>query len=130
MRTTNVALPGTVIPSGNLIAPGGGQGIQGIQGIQGPPPMTTTSGSFTVPAIGATTTVTVADASWMILGQPLFFDTAGGGTGLAGTLVVTAKSGNLLTLLNPTPPSGYFLASFMAKTAAYTLTAADSGKYV
>jgi hypothetical protein len=35
MSTTNVAIPGTVIPSGNLVSPGGGQGIQGLQGIQG-----------------------------------------------------------------------------------------------
>jgi hypothetical protein len=62
---------------------------------------TTTIASFTVPASGSTTTVNVADASWIIVGQPLYFDTAGGGAGLPGYLIVTAKAGNLLTVKTP-----------------------------
>jgi hypothetical protein len=61
--------------------------------------------SFTVPTVGSTATVNVADASWIVVGQLLYFDTAGGGPGLAGALVVQAKAGNQLTVLNPTPPA-------------------------
>jgi hypothetical protein len=62
---------------------------------------TTTGASFTVPASGSTTTVTVVDASWIIPGQPLYFATAGGGANLPGYLIVTAKAGNLLTIQTP-----------------------------
>jgi hypothetical protein len=62
---------------------------------------TTTGASFTVPNSGSTTTVTVVDASWIIVGQPLYFATAGGGANLPGYLIVTAKAGNLLTIQTP-----------------------------
>jgi hypothetical protein len=61
---------------------------------------TTAVSSFTVPAVGATTTVNVVDASWIVVGQLLYFDTAGGGPGLGGILQVTAKTGNQLTVKN------------------------------
>jgi hypothetical protein len=64
----------------------------------------TVTSPFTVPAVGSSTTATVADASWIVVGQLLYVDTAGGGPGLAGALVVQAKAGNTLTLLNPLPP--------------------------
>jgi microcystin-dependent protein len=35
MSVTEQAVPGTVIPSGSLVSPGGGQGVQGIQGPAG-----------------------------------------------------------------------------------------------
>jgi hypothetical protein len=62
---------------------------------------TTAIASFTVPASGSTTTVNVVDASWIIVGEPLYFDTAGGGAGLPGYLIVTAKTGNQLTIKTP-----------------------------
>jgi hypothetical protein len=48
MTTLESAAPGTMVPSGSLVSPGGGQGVQGIQGVQGstwhngvgPPPAT------------------------------------------------------------------------------------------
>jgi hypothetical protein len=64
-----------------------------------------------VPNVGSTTTVTVIDASWIVVGQMLYVDTAGGGTGQAGALQVTAKAGNTLTLLNPVPAPAIPLAS-------------------
>jgi hypothetical protein len=89
-------------PPGGPSGPIGPPGLTGPQGVNS---FTTTALSvFTVPVVGSTTTVTVADASWIIVGQLLYFDTAGGGTGHAGALLVTAKAGNVLTLLNPTPP--------------------------
>jgi hypothetical protein len=47
--------------------------------------------------------ITLNDASWVVVGQFVFIDQAGGGPGLAGALQVTAKSGNQVTLLNPAP---------------------------
>ena len=109
MATPGQAVPGTVVSPGSLTSPGGAQGTVGVigpQGVQGPvgptgpPAVTATSGNFTVPNIGATTTVTVLDASWIVQGQIVYIANAGGGS-LAGALQVTAKTGNQLTLLNP-----------------------------
>jgi hypothetical protein len=48
--------------------------------------------------------VTVQNASWLVLGQYLEVQTAGG-TSVSGTLQVTNISGNNVTLLNPSIPS-------------------------
>ena len=112
MATPGQAVPGTIVSPGAIASPGGAQGItggvgppgntgvQGPQGNPGVPAATTTVGSFTVPNVGATTTVTVGDASWIALGQMVYVANAGGGTS-AGALQVTGKAGNQLTLLNP-----------------------------
>jgi hypothetical protein len=109
MPAPGQAVPGTVVAPGALTSPGGASGTTGVVGPlgpvgpvgpTGPPAVTTTSADFTVPNIGATTTVTVLDASWVVLGQMVYVANAGGGTS-AGALQVTAKAGNLLTLLNP-----------------------------
>jgi hypothetical protein len=142
----------------NFAIPRGDVGATGTNGLDS---VTTTSASFTVPAVGATVTVNVANASWITLGQMVYVQGAGG-TNLSGALQVTGISGNQLTLLNPNPPpaipnastagpgllatlSGNVtdyvggdnichsiasISAFVTKTAAYTLTAADSGKYV
>jgi hypothetical protein len=97
--------PGPPGPASTVPGPPGAQGVQGATGAQGVNAFTATAvSSFTVPAVGFTTTVTVTDASWVVVGQLLYFDTAGGGIGQAGALVVSAKSGNTLTVLNPVPP--------------------------
>src|SRR5207244_4374668 len=88
-------------PAGGATGPAGPAGPAGVNAYT-----VTAVSSFTVPNVGATTTVTVADASWIVVGQLLYFDVAGGGAGLAGALQVTAKAGNVLTLLNPIPPTG------------------------
>src|SRR5207244_12959300 len=88
-------------PAGGATGPAGPAGPAGVNAYT-----VTAVSSFTVPNVGATTTVTVADASWIVVGQLLYFDVAGGRAGLAGALQVTAKAGNGLTLLNPIPPSG------------------------
>jgi hypothetical protein len=153
------AVPGTVVSSGSLVTPGGDAGVNAFN---------LTSGSFTVPAVGSTINVTLNDASWVVVGQFVYVDQAGGGVGQAGLMQVTVKTGNQLTLLNPTVPPAIPLADntqsgllrqvsgstsdfvdgtnncrslgpavgpavwkgFTTKTAAYTLTTADSGKYI
>jgi hypothetical protein len=103
------AVPGTVVVGGSLASPGGPQGTTGSigpigntgpVGPPGPAAATTTVSSLTVPNTGATTTVTVGDASWVTVGQMIYIANAGGSS-LAGALQVTAKNGNILTLLNP-----------------------------
>jgi microcystin-dependent protein len=84
---------------------------QGIAGATGLNAYNITSGAFTVPAVGSTATVTLNDASWVVVGQMVYVDQAGGGVGQAGALQVTAKSGNQITLLNPAPPPAIPLAS-------------------
>jgi microcystin-dependent protein len=103
------ALPGggTAL-GGSLVTPAGAPGIQGPTGSQGPvgvtgpnglPAFSRTTAPFTVPAVGSTTTVAVADASWIVGGEFVWVDTAGP-AGVGGVGTVTGKSGNQLTLLN------------------------------
>jgi hypothetical protein len=61
---------------------------------------TTTTASFTVPNHGSTVTVTVADPSWVAVGEMLYIAGAAG-SGQAGILQVTTIASNTLTLLNP-----------------------------
>lgn len=55
MSTPGLAVPGTVVPSGVLVTPGGSQGIQGVTGPQGPAgpvsgPFVSLTGAYTVVA--------------------------------------------------------------------------------
>lgn len=118
-KTTTWPTPGT-----SLVGPQGPRGAQGPQGPtgatgatgpQGPQGATGDTGptgpegtdactlstlAFTVPAVGQTVTVEVEDASWVVVGQMLYVDTAGGGTGEAAALQVTATTATSITLLN------------------------------
>jgi hypothetical protein len=73
---------------------------RGDVGATGLNAFTITSGPFTVPAVGSTVVVTVNDASFVVVGQMLAVQGAGG-TGIAGSFLVQSKTGNQLTLLNP-----------------------------
>lgn len=73
--------------------------VKGSQGPTGPPAHTLSTSAFTVPAIGGTVVVSVADASWVALGEVVYVQDAGG-AGVAGALQVTAKTPTSLTLLN------------------------------
>jgi hypothetical protein len=86
------ACHGMVIATG----PPGPQGNPGVNAV------TTTTTGFIVPAVGAAAPLTVVDASWIVVGQVLYLDRAGGGVGLAGALTVAGKSGNILSLFNST----------------------------
>jgi len=88
---------------------GGATGPPGPTGPAGENAFTTTTAGFTVPAVGATTTVTVADASWAVVNEMVYVLGAGG-SGLAGVLQITGIAGNTLTLLNPTPAPAIPLA--------------------
>lgn len=119
----NQGIPG---PKGDQGIPGvkgdqGAQGIQGIQGIQGvkgdqgiqgvpgnqgvPGPQgvnayaTLVDPQFVVPVVGSQVTITVSNASWMVLGQMLNIATAGA-AGASGVMQVTAidPTNTLVTL--------------------------------
>jgi hypothetical protein len=87
--------------TGNTGATGaqGPQGVAGPQGIQGVNSYTTATAPFTVPPIGSTVVVSVANASWMVIGEMLWIASAGGG-GQAAQMQVQAIAGNSVTLLN------------------------------
>jgi len=98
IQGTNVTISSTGADSGTgdvtISVPTGGQGPAGTNSF------TITSTGFTVPAVGSTTTVTVNDASWAVVGEMVNVGSAGGG-GNSGMLQITAIAGNTLTLLNP-----------------------------
>jgi len=99
--TLEQALPGTNVPSGAQISPAGQTGPAGV----GQNAFTATSGAFTVPAVGSTTTVTMTNVAWIVSGQMVYIDQAGGGgAGSPGILQVVSIAGNTVTLLNPQPP--------------------------
>src|SRR5215469_3191936 len=95
--------PASDVTHWNLMAAQGGTGPTGPSGTAGLNSFTITSASFTVPAIGATVTVTVNDATWAQLGEMVSIANAAGAS-LAGALQITNIAGNTLTLLNPQPP--------------------------
>lgn len=135
----STAVPGTVVPVGKMVSPGGGQGptggtgAQGNTGLTGPtgstgltgsPAWTTVStASFTVPAYGATVTVNLLDTSWIALNEWVYVDDANG-AGTAGQLVVQSKTPTSVTFLNPSPTA----ASGPANTSQDGLLRAVSGK--
>lgn len=111
--TGNTGATGPAGPQGST-GPAGTTGATGPAGAQGINSFTVTSAGFTVPPVGSTVQATVTDASWVVVGQMVYIDTAGGGAGQAGALQVTAKSGNTLTLLNPPSAPAIPLASTTA----------------
>lgn len=98
VQGANVTLTSTGADSGTgdvtIAVPGGGTGPPGLNAFN------VTSGSFTVPASGATVSVSLNDASWVVVGQMVVVAGAGGGT-VAGSMYVSAKAGNQLTLQTP-----------------------------
>ncbi len=113
--TSSAAVFAFTIPRGDVGAVGpagspGGVGSPGAPGAAGGNAWTlVTNASFTVPAYGANVTVQAGDTSWVALGEWVYIDDAAG-AGVAGQLIVTAKTPSTLTLFNPTP-STYPLAS-------------------
>lgn len=72
----------------------------GVTGPQGVNAFTTTTANFDLPAVGGSVVVTLVDASWVVIGQMLTVQTAGGSPADAYSLKVTAKTGNQVTLQN------------------------------
>lgn len=89
-------VPGPQGPQG----PVGPQGSIGPTGVAGVSAFTATTAPFTVPAVGQSTTVAVTDASWAVVGEMVWVETATDASN-AGPLKITAIAGNTLTLLNP-----------------------------
>ena len=83
------------------MAASGAAGATGPAGPTGENANTITLANFTVPAVGSTVTVNVADTGWIVVGQVIYVDGAGGGVGQAGAFQVTAKTATTVTLLNP-----------------------------
>jgi hypothetical protein len=100
----NSAVGGTVVNTNSLISAGGqtGQvgatGPTGATGSAGINSFNQTTAPFTVPTLGQTTVVTLADASWVVPGQFVYVQNAAG-PGNPGVMQCTAKTGNQLTLL-------------------------------
>ena len=100
--------PGAIGPPGPAGAPStvpgppgptGPTGPTGSSGPTGSPAWTDTTSSFTVPAVGATVTVNVNDTSWATPGEWIYAADAAG-PGVAGVLLIIAKTSNSLTLQN------------------------------
>lgn len=85
----------------NIMASAGGVGSQGPAGAA----FTFSSADFVVPAVGSTVAVTVADTSWMTVGQVVWIAGAGG-AGQAGAFQIAAINGNTVTLFNPMSSEG------------------------
>lgn len=111
IQGANVTLSSTGGDSGTGDVTISATGSAGPPGPNGLNAFNITSGAFTVPPIGSTVTVTLNDASWVVIGQMLWIDQSGGGVGQAGEMQVTAKTGNQITLLNvSSTPGGIPLA--------------------
>ncbi len=118
-----------------------------IKGPTGLPAYTLSTSAFTVPAIGATVVVSVADTSWVAVGEIVYVQDANG-VGAAGPLQVTAKTTTTLTLLNlavstgggGTPSSGVMIWGEVpmgainginkSYTTAYSYAAGQLGVYL
>jgi hypothetical protein len=87
------------IPRGDVGAQGPA-GTTGAAGTAGKNSFTISTANFTVPPVGSTVDVTLADASWVTIGQMIAVQNSGGSATVAGTLQCTAKSGNTITLKN------------------------------
>ena len=100
--------PGPAGPAGPTGPPGPASTVPGPPGATGPagtPAWTlVTTAAFTVPPYNATVVVSVADTTWIALGEWVYADDAEG-TGTAGILKVQSKTSNSVTLWNPNPPA-------------------------
>lgn len=65
------------VPTTQVPGPKGDAGADGADGVDGVNAFTLTTLDFTMPAELANVVVTVADTSWMAVGQPVFVQTAG-----------------------------------------------------
>lgn len=96
---------------GQIQGPVGPQGPPGQQGSQGNPALAHTTAGFGVPAVGQSVSpVYVDNSAWMIQGQALNIETAGGGAN-AGVLAISAINGNQLTLINVSGQVGAMVAT-------------------
>jgi hypothetical protein len=76
---------------GNLKGP---PGTDGTAGSSGENAFTFVVEPFTCPPIGETVEVAVESVAFMVLGQTLWVESAGGGTSIAGEMQIVAINGN------------------------------------
>jgi microcystin-dependent protein len=93
-------LDGTGAWTPGAVGPQGPQGVTGSTGPQGVNAFSATTADFDLPVLGNSVQITLADASWITIGQMVVVQTAGGDPTDAYSLQVTAKSGNTVTLQN------------------------------
>ena len=92
-------------PAGPASTVPGPPGSTGPAGTAGTPAWTlVTTASFVVPPYNATVVVSVADTTWIAIGEWVYADDAEG-TGVAGILKVQSKTASSVTLWNPNPPA-------------------------
>jgi hypothetical protein len=72
-----------------------------VPGPTGSPAWTLTTSGFTVPPIGSTAVVNVADTTWAVVGEYVWVATAGGNASTPMALQIQSKTASSLTLLNP-----------------------------
>jgi hypothetical protein len=90
MSATSPCIPCCPTPqSVNVPGAPGGNGTNGTNGVNA---FTLTAADFTVPAIGGSVTVTVANSTWMVIGQILIM------TGPANFLITAIPSTTTVTL--------------------------------
>lgn len=95
-----IELPASVGPQGPQ-GPAGAEGPAGDDGTNGSNAFTHSASGFIVPAVGSSVQLAVQDAMWIVPGQFLWIQGAGGAPDKPGVFQVIDKSGNNLTLLNP-----------------------------
>lgn len=105
-------VPGTVVQSGAEVSPGGDKGPiggpgptgptgpQGLIGPAGVNAFTLSVADFTVPPLNGTVDVDIQVADWVVVGQMVVVQTAGGSATNAASLKCIAKVGNRITLQN------------------------------
>lgn len=87
---------------GGGVGPPGPTGPAGPAGATGQPAYTLSSASFTIPPIGSTAVMSVADTSWATVGEYVWVQSS---PTVSDALQITAKTSTSLTLLNP-PTAG------------------------
>jgi hypothetical protein len=97
-----------------------------FQGPTGPGAYTFLNAGFTVPAVGSSVTVAVADSSWVALGEVLYVQDAGG-PGVAGPMQVIGKTPSSVTLLNIGTSSGIGPPGPAGANGASAFTLSNSG---
>jgi len=131
----------------DLTANPGAPGEDGVDGKDGVNAYTLSTGSFSVPPVGGTAIVPVQNNSWVVTGQFLYVDQAGGGPGQPAALQVVAQTPGQITLKNvsssvvtgPGPsgsitwgeiPSGAIDGINRIFTTAYSYAAGKLGVYL
>ena len=100
--------------------------FQGPQGNPGTSAITTSSASFTVPAVGSTVLANVADSTFAVIGEMVWVTKAASST-QAGVMLVTAKVTGQLTLQTPAQAPGVAVPGIVVPSGAQVSPAGPQG---